>query len=518
MDILTEDMKKELKDKFNALDINDEHFQEKAQAIIDEAILGNKDKIGETVVQRTVDEELAREKEKMFDKLATVMGKGSIEEIDDLALKYELEELAYHKIIDEASEKASLEAEGFLKEPNKETTVEDIVEEILKQLEEVIEEKKQEVEKKIQKNEDMLGKVEKRERLRSAKVDFTDLHKETKTAKGKEGKRLNRCVEAAIINLDRQIDALVAETTIDGNELQSDALKQERQKLIEEKQKLEDMSKFLRDKYTKDHSKEASKLFLKEEIRQKMTGIKYGMSPNKLIKQCEGLKELYFNECAKGNFTLEEIVTIFKEVPLNLDKELEFPVNAFTLSAIGQINDIRRRYMVLTSKETPTKEELEEIEKKKENFEGGKKKIEDICDGRKVLPLQTEAEYIEELEDLQEDAEEHGILRGKIARDAASKARSLRLVLREVLNVRKTNGIPEAYAKLREILGKNKSVKTEDLPKELTDEPVKTKKEPVVEQVPTPMPKTAGEENKGSEEKTEEKGHGEAGDEEGPNL
>ena len=35
MDILTEDMKKELKDKFNALDINDEHFQEKAQAIID---------------------------------------------------------------------------------------------------------------------------------------------------------------------------------------------------------------------------------------------------------------------------------------------------------------------------------------------------------------------------------------------------------------------------------------------------------------------------------------------------
>ena len=365
MDILTEDMKKELKDKFNALDINDEHFQEKAQAIIDEAILGNKDKIGETVVQRTVDEELAREKEKMFDKLATVMGKGSIEEIDDLALKDELEELAYHKIIDEASEKASLEAEGFLKEPNKETTVEDIVEEILKQLEEVIEEKKQEVEKKIQKNEDMLGKVEKRERLRSAKVDFTDLHKETKTAKGKEGKRLNRCVEAAIINLDRQIDALVAETTIDGNELQSDALKQERQKLIEEKQKLEDMSKFLREKYTKDHSKEASKLFLKEEIRQKMEGIEYGMGPNKFIKQCEGLKDLYYSECEKGNFTPEEVIAIFEKVPLNIDRKLEFPANAFTLSAIGQINDMRRRYMVLTSKEDPTKEEKVEIEEKK---------------------------------------------------------------------------------------------------------------------------------------------------------
>lgn len=504
MDILTEDMKKELKDKFNALDINDEHFQEKAQAIIDEAILGNKDKIGETVVQRTVDEELAREKEKMFDKLATVMGKGSIEEIDDLALKDELEELAYHKIIDEASEKASLEAEGFLKEPNKETTVEDIVEEILKQLEEVIEEKKQEVEKKIQKNEDMLGKVEKRERLRSAKVDFTDLHKETKTAKGKEGKRLNRCVEAAIINLDRQIDALVAETTIDGNELQSDALKQERQKLIEEKQKLEDMSKFLREKYTKDHSKEASKLFLKEEIRQKMEGIEYGMGPNKFIKQCEGLKDLYYSECEKGNFTPEEVIAIFEKVPLNIDRKLEFPANAFTLSAIGQINDMRRRYMVLTSKEDPTKEEKVEIEEKKKYFEERKKRVEAICDGREVLPLQTEDEYIEELEDLQEDAEEQGVFRGRIARDAASKARALRLVLREVLSVRKTNGIPEAYARLREILGKNKSVKTEDLPKELMDEPVKKKKEPVVEKVPTPMPKVAGK-GYGDEERMSDK-------------
>ena len=517
MDILTEDMKKELKEKFKALDINDEHFQEKAQEIIDEAIVGNKEKIGKKVVQKTVDEELEYTKE-CFEDLKQLVDEGVLEDFEDESLRDDWGEKADHGIIDEVGEKLSLEAAGVLKEPNKETTIEDLVEEILKQLEEAIEEKKQEVEKKIEKNEDMLGKVAKREKLRATKVKVGNLHNKTKTLKGTEGKQLNGSVEAAIVDLDRQINTLVAATTIDGNELQSDALKEERQKLIEEKQKLEDMSKFLRDKYTKDHSKEASKLFLKEEIRQKMTGIKYGMSPNKLIKQCEGLKELYVNECAKENFTLEEIVTIFKEVPLNLDKELEFPVNAYTLSAIGQINDIRRRYMVLTSKETPTKEELEEIEKKKENFEGGKKKIEDICDGRKVLPLQTEAEYIEELEDLQEDAEEHGILRGKIARDAASKARSLRLVLREVLNVRKTNGIPEAYAKLREILGKNKSVKTEDLPKELTDEPVKTKKEPVVEQVPTPMPKTAGEENKGSEEKTEEKGHGEAGDEEGPNL
>ena len=503
MDILTEDMKKELKDKFNTLDINDEHFQEKAQDIIDEAILGNKDKIGVTVVQKTIDEALEEEKEG-FDEVQQLKEEGVWEYLQDQDLKDALGEQADQKIWDEADEKVSLEAAGFLKEPSKEATVEDIVEEILKQLEEVIEEKKQEVEKKIQKNEDMLGKVQKREQLRAAKVKVGNLHQKTKNYKGNEGKRLNQNVEAAITDLDKQIDALVVATTVNGHELQSDALKQERQKLTDEKKKLEDMSKFLRDKYTMDHSKEASKLFLKEEIRQKMEGIEYGMGPNKFIKQCEGLKDLYYSECEKGNFTPEEVIAIFEKVPLNIDRKLEFPANAFTLSAIGQINDMRRRYMVLTSKEDPTKEEKVEIEEKKKYFEERKKRVEAICDGREVLPLQTEDEYIEELEDLQEDAEEQGVFRGRIARDAASKARALRLVLREVLSVRKTNGIPEAYARLREILGKNKSVKTEDLPKELMDEPVKKKKEPVVEKVPTPMPKVAGE-GYGDEERISDK-------------
>lgn len=488
MDILTEDMKKELKDKFKALDINDEHFQEKAQAIIDEAILGNKDKIGETVVQQTVDEALEEEKEG-FDELEQLMNDGILEDIEDQDLKDALEEQADLKIIDETAEKASLEAAGFLKEPSKETTIEDIVEEILKQLEEVIEEKKKEIEEKIQKNEDMLGKVQKREQLRASKVRVGNLHQKTKNYKGTEGKKLNQNVEAAITDLDRQINALAVETTVDGHELQSDALKQERQKLAEEKKKLEDMSKFLKEKYTKDHSKEASKVILKDEIQQMMGEIEYGMSPNKLIKKCEEIRKIYDGHIEKGDFTAEEMDDIFKGLPLELDEELAEPINAYQLVGVGETNDIRRIYMNKMNKETQTQEDKDLIEKLKKGFTRRKELIEDICDGREVLPLQTEEEYIEELEDLEQDAQEQGFFRGKVARDAAAKARALRLVLREVIDVTKTNGIHEAYAKLRQTLGKNKSVKTEDLPKELLDEPKAKKKKPVVEKVKTPEPK-----------------------------
>lgn len=508
MDILTEDMKKELKEKFRALDINDEHFQEKAQTIIDEAILGNKDKIGETVVQKTVDEALEEEKEG-FDELEQLMNDGILEDIEDQDLKDALEEQADLKIIDEVAEKASLEAAGFLKEPSKETTIEDIVEEILKQLEEVIEEKKNEIEDKIQKNDDMLGKVQKREQLRASKVRVGNLHQKTKNYKGTEGKKLNQNVEAAITDLDRQINALAVETTVDGHELQSDALEQERQKLTEEKKKLEDMSKFLKEKYTKDHSKEASKVILKDKIKQMMGEVQYGMSPNKLIKKGEDIKVIYDEYVDRGDFTQEELNDLFKEIPLEVDVELTKPVNAYQLLAVGETNDIRRAYMNKTNKEKQTEEDKDIIEKFKEAFEKRKELIEDICDGREVLPLQTEDEYIEELEDLEQDAQEQGFFRGKVARDAAAKARALRLVLREVIDVTKTNGIHEAYAKLRQTLGKNKSVKTEDLPKELLDEPKTKKKKPVVEKVKTPesknkTPETEKEKARGKEKEVPE--------------
>ncbi len=505
MDILTEDMKKELKEKFKALDINDEHFQEKAQAIIDEAIIGNKDKIGETVVQKTAEEALEEEKEG-FNELEQLMSEGVLEDIQDTELKDKLEKQATHKIIDEVAEKASLEAAGFLREPNKETTIEDIVEEILKQLEEVVEEKKQEIEKKIQKNEDMLGKVQKREQLRASKVKVGNLHQKTKNYKGDEGKKLNKNVEAAITDLDKQIDALVKATTVDGNELQSDALEEEKQKLTEEKKKLEDMSKFLKEKYTKDHSKEASKVILVDEIKQKMAGIKYGMGPNALIKQCEGLTILR-QEYLKKGFSEEELTSIFKGIPLELE-ELKTSENAEGLAAVGQTNQIRRLYMNLSNKEAPTEDDKKTIQKCKDGFDDRKERIENICEGYEILPLKTEEEYIEELEAMEEDARsEEGMLfnKGKKAKEVASKTRALKVVLAEILRATKTKGIQEAYARVRSALQRNKTIKAKDIPEEL----VKPEKKDVRKEVKvgeTPKPKAGKEGEKGEETKGTEKG------------
>lgn len=507
MDILTEDMKKELKEKFKALDINDEHFQEKAQEIIDEAIVGNKEKIGKKVVQKTVDEEL-EDRKGSFDELEQLMKDGTIDKLDDQYLIDELEMQAIHKIIDEETEKNILGTLGFLKEPNKETTIEDVVEEILKQLEEVIEEKKQEIEEKIQKNEEMLGKVQKREQLREAKVKFGNLHQRTKNYKGGEGERLNKNVEAAIINLDRQIDALVIATTVDGNELQSDALKQERQKLTEEKQKLEDMSKFLKEKYTKDHAKEGSKAILKSEIKQIMGEVEYGMDPNDLIKKGEKLKKLYTKYKEEYHFTEEELTLIFKESPLEIDEKLENSENAYSLMGFGEMNDIRRIYMNLSNKTNPTDKDKEVIKNCKVAFSKRQDRVEDICDGWEVLPLQTEQEYVEELEGMQEDAEANGIFKGKRrAREVASKMESLRFVLKELISVMKTGDIQKAYAKVRRTLENNPRVEAEDLPGELVKatKQKNVRQEVKVKKTPMPIPHENPESEQGKGEKAEQK-------------
>lgn len=507
MDILTEDMKKELKEKFKTLDINDEHFQEKAQEIIDEAIVGNKDKIGETVVQKTVDEALEEQKEGIKE-LNQLIDEGILEKTKDDEARDYLEELATHGIIDEVAEKASLEAAGFLKEPNKATTVEDIVEEILKQLEEVIDEKKRVVEEKIQKNEDMLGKVQKREDLRSARLKVDNLHKKTRNYKGTEGKRFNQNVEAVITDLDKQINALAIATTVDGHELQSDALKEERQKLTEEKQKLEDMFKFLKEKYTKDHAKEGSKAILKSEIKQIMGEVEYGMDPNDLIKKGEKLKKLYTKYKEEYHFTEEELTLIFKESPLEIDEKLENSENAYSLMGFGEMNDIRRIYMNLSNKTNPTDKDKEVIKNCKAAFSKRQDRVEDICDGWEVLPLQTEQEYVEELEGMQEDAEANGYFKGKRrAREVASKMESLRFVLKELISVMKTGDIQKAYAKVRRTLENNPRVEAEDLPGELVKatKQKNVRQEVKVKNTPMPIPHENPESEQGKGEKAEQK-------------
>lgn len=255
MDILTDDMKKDLKEKFNGLDTKDEKFQEQVQTIVEELIEVNKKKIGDFVAQKTVDEALEEEKEG-FKELQQLKGEGVLEEIQDNVLKNDLKQQAKDGIADEILEKVSLEKAGFLKEPQKSISVDDIIEEVLNQLEEIIEEKKKKIDDEIAKKEEVIKKVEKREKLRVAKNKMSNLHQKTKTYKGTEGKRLNENVEKAVIDLDKQINALVAETTVDNKELQSEELKREKEELIEQKNKLSDMLKSIKEKYMKDKVKD----------------------------------------------------------------------------------------------------------------------------------------------------------------------------------------------------------------------------------------------------------------------
>ena len=258
MDILTEDMKKELRKKFNELDTKEEKFQEQVQAIVEELIEVNKKKIGDIVVKKTVDEALEEEKEG-FKEIKQLMSEGVLEDLQDNELRNSLEQQAKDGIVDEISEKVSLEKAGFLKEPQKPISVEDIIEEVLNQLEEIVEEKKKELDNEIAEKEEVIKKVEKREKLKVSKAKMNNLHQKTKTYKGTEGKNLNENVEKAIVDLDQQIKALVAETTVDNKELQSEDLEKEREELIEQKNKLDDMLKSIKEKYMKDKSKNSDK-------------------------------------------------------------------------------------------------------------------------------------------------------------------------------------------------------------------------------------------------------------------
>ena len=150
MESIIDDIKKVLGEKFNGLDTRDENFQEKAQAIVDEIIEVNKEKIGNFVPHKTRDEELAREME-IFKKLSQLNIEGDLDYIPDEEVRDNLKQQAKDGIVDEEAEKISLEKAGFLKEPQKILSVEDIIEEVLKQLEEIVETKKKEIDEEITK-------------------------------------------------------------------------------------------------------------------------------------------------------------------------------------------------------------------------------------------------------------------------------------------------------------------------------------------------------------------------------
>ena len=490
MDILNEDVKKDLKEKFTALDINDEKFEEKAKAIVEETLTSNKDKIGEIVETKTVDEAFEEEKEG-FEEAKQLLDEGVLDDIEDESIREALKNQAKEGILDEVTERVSLKEAGFSEDPNKQTAVEDIIEEIFKQLEEVVEEKKKKIQEEIDKKEEMLGKVEKREKLRASRLKVDNLHQKTKNFKGKEGQELNGNVESALTDLDKQINVLVAETTIDGKELQSDELKQERDKLLKEKKDLEDMFKSMKENYTKDHAKESNKVLIKDDIKdeigQIIGDIDDKVGPSKLAKMCEELKKLYDESGDK--LTEEELREVFEKVPIKVDEEIEEHITAATLVSAGDINDIRRKYVEKTNEASEIDEEdtekieanKDEVKLIKEQFEDKKKILRAVCGPDwTILPLRTESQYRDELQELEIDAEdEKGILfkKGKKAKEANRKTKNLRWVLKELMSVFKNKEtIRSSYNRIVDRLSNNYILENETLPKKL-EEDKKAKKD-----------------------------------------
>ena len=532
MESIIDDIKKVLGEKFNGLDTKEENFQEKAQAIVDEIIEVNKEKIGNFVPHKTRDEELAREME-IFKKLSQLNIEGDLDYIPDEEARDNLKQQAKDGIVDEEAEKISLEKAGFLKEPQKILSVEDIIEEVLNKLEEIVETKKKEIDEEIAKKEEIIKKIDNRERLRSTRAKIGDLHQESSTFKGTEGKKLNENIEKAIVSLDKEIDALVIETTVDGKELQSEDLKNEREELIEEKNKLDDMLKAIKEKYVKDkEEKEAeSKEYMFNEnepsednldkvktdkgtVREEKAdmennmdengGRKFnkfsmqtriglitnkvitGMEPNELVKQSERMREFYV-ECIKElGYTKDEMKEILNSTTLNyvtpiVSKSSNEDKRRFTagdLMEIGKINEIRKEYIKITSKTKITEEDKNVIKNCEEKFKDISGKIFQICN-KEILPLQTLEEYDKELGDLRLEAQK-GIKREKkrerakraIKREtkaeiACEKARMLREVLKEIINVDKSNLIYEKFNKIIYCLRRNPLVKPEMIPEEL---------------------------------------------------
>ena len=467
MDILTEEMKDSLKAKFQSLDIQDEHFQEKIEEIINEALSINKIQVTEHVMKKSVDNALDEDKEG-FAEFKDLMNEGILEDIEDITLKDSSKQRAIDGILNEEEEKNSLEKVISIELDEKETLIQRIIEEILKQLEDVIEEKKQEIQKKIEKNEDMLGKVQRRDKLRASRIKVNQLHQKTKNYKGTEGKKLNQNIEAIIGDFDKQIEALTLATTVNGKEKQVQELEQEKQQLVAEKKKLEDMLETVKEKYTKEQYKQTSKVLLTDEIQNKMNEIQYGMRPEIILEKAEEIRKIFLENRKK--FTIEELRDIFKNVSI-IDKEGSGKnLTASTLADIGAINDIRKLYIYETGQEKEKQDE-KEIEWCKKQFNKLSDHIKEIS-GETVSPLKTEAEYIEELKGLESEAERNtsSPKKGEGIQRVNQRMKGLQSVLQQVIGFVSTDGIKKTYHNVIEKLKSNPKLSRDELPDEIIEE------------------------------------------------
>ena len=493
MSILTDEIKKELKEKINGLDINAIRFQEEVEVIIDQIIEENKEKFGSYIVQKTVDEALEEEKAG-FQELQQLKQEGVWDNIKDVDLKNRLKQKAKDGIADEISEKISLEKAGFLKEPQKQLSVEDIIEEILNQLEEVMDEKKKKIDDEIAKKEDMIKKVNEREKLRVSRAKVSNLHQKTKTFKGEEGKNLNKDIESAIVDLDKQIEDLVLETTLEDGELQSEDLKREKEMLIEKKNKLVDAVNMMKEKYSEDKIKKDGDIknyrnlnynkakretlvkpsVIKNRISMIINRINFGIETDKLIEQSQKIREIYEN-CIKAGYTKEEMKEILNSVTvLSVEKNSqEEEITTLDLVEIGKVNEIRKKYIEETSKSDITEEDKEVIEKCKIKFEKLSEKIFQISNGAEPLPLQTVEEYIKELRELKVKASNvekkfvRPFKKSAILESICYETQRYRDILEIIINSDETNPIYIKFNEIIETLEKNKMVDRSKIPEKL---------------------------------------------------
>lgn len=504
MEILSDDLKNELKEKIKGVDVKTGDFQDNVKAIIDAAIESNKDKIREEVTGETVDEHLEKELSG-FQELENLLNEGVLDDIDDEHLKGMLTEQS-KGLVDVEEERKSIERAGFPAERLTAITKQDIINEILEQFESAIEIMKLDVEKKLAENQEMLKKVNERQKLRNSYDKLANLQSKTQEYKGQEGKKLNENLVSAVENLKNRIDSLAKETTVEGKELESDELNEKIEELNRQKDRLEKALKEIKETYqskeTGDDEKaeetEEAEREEKEEIKaeftkkvaQSLENIPDNITPEELIKYGEEVAKIS-ESYKKKNINSEECNEILKKI-----KFKESNYSASEIGNIGLMNNQRRNYIRYThqleTENDMSSEDKKSLEQKKEHcrksFEKSNEDVEKIT-GKKAMPIKTEGEYLEELEDVSNNLSKKSLMPamfGKNQKKASEQMSSLRTVFTEIFDVAKNKGrdLIIAYNNIIDELQKNSKSKIR-VPEKFE---VPKQEKNVVEKVDTPIP------------------------------
>lgn len=456
MSILEESKLKEIKEKFDRLDLQDPQFATKIEGIIQETLRENADKIGKAVEAETIDKHMEKTQD-CFKELENLQGEGILDQIEDANLKETLTEQATKGIKDEVAEKESLEEAGLVKEAMKKTTPEDMIEEILKQLEKMIEEKKQAIDKKIEENEAMRKKVIERERLKISRTKVNNLQQKTKELKGTEGKQLNQNVIAAVQDFDKQLEVLKAETSRDGVEIEEKELDEANKKLEEGKKHLDDILHIVKEAYQGENCKQTKIVLMEKKVDDFIKDITPDMPKEELERKAKKLLSLFVDQKPEIQKNMKRMWTE-KKISIKRKGVLGKAEELTVMDVMNElcINNARLEYMKEMQKEKVDEARVNYI---KGTFESGKRALEAIC-GEEVLALKTEDEYVKSFKEMEEDAGK----KGRKANHIAKRLQRIYTTLAEFIEHIETKTIIPAYDNVVKILENNETVKTENLP------------------------------------------------------